>query len=1103
MERTGDAVIELLVSASGASRRGRALAFLAALPPACEALLIGAGRGAVDELAHDLVARRGACVGLHRLTLTQLAALLAQPALARAGSAHATPLASLALAARSVFDAWRAGAIAHFAPVARSPGFARSAAATLAELRAAGISPADLAGRGGAESALAVLLDGYEAALASAGLADRAALFRAAAQAVADGKAPLIGRPLLLLDVPLTAPAEAAFAVALLAASPRALITAPAGDEPTLAALAPLAPRHLADEGAAMRATSLDRLRAYLFASANPPAAEPDDSVRFFSAPGEGREAVEIARAILDEAAAGTPFDDMAVLLRAPATYTPLLAAAFQRAAIPAYFAPGTTRPDPAGRALLALLGCAADGLSAKRFAEYLSFAQVPASGRARADVPWVTSDDEALSAARPPSEDESAGQAERAGAMGEEPDEASGAVAAPWRWEELLVDASVLGGAARWERRLAGLAAELAAKRAAIAEDDPASPRVAAIARDLQNLANLRAFALPIVQQLAAWPAVATWGEWLEHLAELCPRVLRRPQGVLRVLAELAPMADIGPVSVDEVRDVLTERLATLAEDPPASRYGRVFVGGLDEARGRSFAVVCVPGLAERVFPQRPREDPLLPDERRRALHGALCTQRERGARERLFLHLGVGAAGRRLYLSYPRVDVVEARPRVTSFYGLDVARAVRGGIPDVEALARDAEAAVHARLAWPAPPVPARAIDAAEHDLATLAELLGPASSARRGAARYLLELNPHLNRGLRARYARWQRGQWSHYDGLVRTTSATEPVLAAQRLSARPYSPSALEQYAICPYRFYLGAVLQLAPRQEVQPLERLDPLTRGRLFHRVQAEVSRALARAGLLPLDAERLEEADRLLTAVLDAEATRLADAVQPPIARVWDDAIAAVRTDLLAWLRQLAAPGAVWQPLYVELGFGLPVDAERDPASHAMPVRVADRALLRGAVDLVEERGGGEHLRVTDHKTGRDRTAPGMVVGGGATLQPVLYALAVEAVTGRPVDEARLFFCTARGEFRERIVRMDDRARAAAHDVLDAIDRAIARGQLPAAPRNQQVPGQRAERPACDGCDFRIVCGPYEGQRMRLKDPAFLRHLLALRAKA
>src|SRR6185312_15406460 len=89
-------------------------------------------------------------------------------------------------------------------------------------------------------------------------------------------------------------------------------------------------------------------------------------------------EAVEIVRRLLDEAQAGVPFDEMAVFLRAPDHYLGLLEHACARGGVPVYFDRGTRRPDPAGRAFMALLSCAAEGLSARRFDEYLSLGQVP-----------------------------------------------------------------------------------------------------------------------------------------------------------------------------------------------------------------------------------------------------------------------------------------------------------------------------------------------------------------------------------------------------------------------------------------------------------------------------------------------------------------------------------------------------------------------------------------------------------------------------------------------------------------------------------------------------------------------------------------------------
>src|SRR5690606_27650509 len=135
-------------------------------------------------------------------------------------------------------------------------------------------------------------------------------------------------------------------------------------------------------------------LRAFLFADAAPPERVPDGSLDCFSAPGEGRECVEIARRILREAGRGVPFDEMAVVVRSPERYQGLLEHALARARIPARFDRGTRRPHPAGRAFLALLACAAEGLSARRFAEYLSLGQLPAADSG-ADT-WAPPGDEA-----------------------------------------------------------------------------------------------------------------------------------------------------------------------------------------------------------------------------------------------------------------------------------------------------------------------------------------------------------------------------------------------------------------------------------------------------------------------------------------------------------------------------------------------------------------------------------------------------------------------------------------------------------------------------------------------------------------------------------
>jgi hypothetical protein len=828
--------------------------------------------------------------------------------------------------------------------------------------------------------------------------------------------------------------------------------------------------------------SSLERLSSYLFSEAVPPAGKIDSSVVFFSAPGEERECVEMARRVLSEASQGIPFDRVAILLRAPESYASLLESALSRAGIPAYFAHGTRRPDPSGRALLALLACAAEALSARRFAEYLSFAQVPnlADDGTPLDrtLPFVFPEDDALgpfTAGLPGVASDRPASEEHTPADHPDKPELAGNLRAPWRWEQLMVEAAVIGGKQRWARRLDGLEHQFREQLEEIAEEEPDSPHLEEVERRLRNLRHLRAFALPVIDELAALPESANWGVWTTALERLVPKVLRRPDRVLAVLADMKPMAPVDSVPLAEVRIVLEHWLANLQQEPPESRYGRVLVTTPEQARGRSFDVVFVPGLAERMFPQKLREDPLLLDQQRKKLGSDLRLLNDRSQHERLLLELAVGAARRRLYLSYPRLEVAEARPRVPSFYALDVARSITGDVPDHEVLAREAELSGSSRLAWPAPRDPFQAIDDSEYDLASVWPLLNR-EVPRAGRLTYILKLNSCLARSLRSRWARWHK-PWSVYDGLFSKRNSIAEILERYRLQARPYSASGLQKFAACPYRFLLSEIYRLGPREEPAPLTQLDPLTKGRIFHRIQAKLQLALKHRGMLPVKVDELPEALELLESIVGSLAGQAYEDLAPAIDRVWQDEIESMKADLRMWLRKVAEQDG-WVPVHFEFGFGLPPNQERDPASLPDPVVLAGGVKLRGAVDLIERSEDRSRWRITDHKTGKDFTGKGLVVGKGEYLQPVLYALAVETAFERPVVEGRLFYCTAAGGFSERSIPLDAGARRSADVVLRTVDNAIAACFLVQAPREQ----------ACEFCDFQAVCGPYEQIRLGRK---------------
>ncbi len=223
-------------------------------------------------------------------------------------------------------------------------------------------------------------------------------------------------------------------------------------------------------------------------------------------------------------------------------------------------------------------------------------------------------------------------------------------------------------------------------------------------------------------------------------------------------MLRELAPLSAIGPVTLREVRDVLTPRLSTLTHEPPRRRHGRVFVG-TPARRPRSIVPHRVRARSCRAnvpaaHPRRcaPARHPAR-GRRQRACDPAATSGRRTIAvdargRRRIGAPVCVVSTGRAERIAPARAVVLRARHRASD----------RGA----HSTGSDADGARvrsgRRRARWPAPQVAGTAIDDFEHDLATMKALLRNTSDSVKGRARYLYELSPELQRSLTSRWLRW---------------------------------------------------------------------------------------------------------------------------------------------------------------------------------------------------------------------------------------------------------------------------------------------------------------------------------------------------------
>ncbi|MEJ7607119.1 MAG: PD-(D/E)XK nuclease family protein [Bryobacteraceae bacterium] len=402
------------------------------------------------------------------------------------------------------------------------------------------------------------------------------------------------------------------------------------------------------------------------------------------------------------------------------------------------------------------------------------------------------------------------------------------------------------------------------------------------------------------------------------------------------------------------------------------------------------------------------------------------------------VLLRTAAACARERIVLSYSRLELVSGRSRVPSFYAFEALQAAGQAAFNIDAAARTSET----RIGWPAPEKPQHALDDAEYDLAFW---------KTDGNAAWLKDAAPHLHRSLRTRWARWDT-KWRSLDGMVDLDVEALQVLAKFRLREHAHSATALQQYARCPYRFALRTVYGLRSADSPSYLHRMDPVTRGVLFHQTQAELFHG---AG------ETLDE-------ILDRVAFELASKLAPSLPAVWQSEVEVVRIDLQGWLRQKSLDPE-WAPVHSEFTF---------------ESTILDGIRVKGSIDLIEKHATGM-LRVTDHKTGSVVKPLPEHVGAGEVLQPVLYALVAQA------SRARLYYATLRQNYRAIEINVDPMASQRLAQVLQTIDDSLYQGWLPAAPRKE----------GCKHCEYLPVCGPYEEERIGVKSQVELRELKKLRS--
>lgn len=458
---------------------------------------------------------------------------------------------------------------------------------------------------------------------------------------------------------------------------------------------------------------------------------------------------------------------------------------------------------------------------------------------------------------------------------------------------------------------------------------------------------------------------------------------------------------------------------------------------------RGLRFKAVFVLGMNEKSFPQIIREDPVLKDYYRRILRDQLGfwlnQKMERFEEERLLFFCAVCAASSRAYFSFSRADA-DGKPLVPSGYLAELARAARLNLsgPDVRR--------VSGRMSERLKETDTVLLNAKEISLWL----------AARGADASVFEkegLCPLEQTELLAAARRLSiGGELTDRDG---TVGCGEAIFAAQNASG--FSPSALQDLARCPMKYFLAKGVGLKEKDEILSRSELAPDARGTAYHEILMDYYGHLYREGLTgQLFDEALKERMKRSVAARYDEKSYKRFGIYPVI---WQLILQDIQDKLADFAVKDARQLGAFVPSVFETQF-----------EKIYPLPSSQKMKLKGIIDRIDIDASSGTFRVLDYKSGK-RGGKDLAADmfKKVILQPFIYLILAQQQTqtrGLRSDGAALLSINKGYERQELSQDGFESVKARADGFLDLLVSLLREGHFFISPGDH-----------CQYCPYAAVC--------------------------
>jgi RecB family exonuclease len=612
--------------------------------------------------------------------------------------------------------------------------------------------------------------------------------------------------------------------------------------------------------------------------------------------------------------------------------------------------------------------------------------------------------------------------------------------------WDRLTRSAGVLSGISAWRQRL-----ELRLQR--LQDHQSSEARLRATQDVAVFIERLHAL-MSAASTAQSWTVFHAWADTaLEELLSPSPETELLAEALfdLDLLDRIEPLGHRSP----------SERLRRFAAaldvvfDRPSSNRGRYgvgpTVGPLSTVAGASSELLLVLGCCERELPAHAVEDPLVPRIEREQIEGLAERERadERARRQLASLLLASESA----HASFSRIDVRAGRLVHPSRWASELFVGRRTDVPSFSGSVRRVVDGV------------APATDSTDFELASLAEAAVESGRSDR-SDRWLERLEPDFARCRESVARRHQHGL-NAFAGYVPAAGAGPDAWSAV-MSATP-----LQNFAECPFRFFVQRKLNVsvveAPERRIQ----IDPRDRGSLMHAVLEGFFRPSDEPWTLTIfDRAQL----RRLRSIADEQFRHFEALGKTGKALFWVTERTRILRDLERYVARDVASSASagLVPVAVELAFG------RD-GSPLVLTAAGREVSFSGFIDRVDRAPSGS-LVVIDYKSGSSfgykdiETEP---LGRGRHLQLPIYAKAAQQALGSPTGEAppvraEYRFVQAASGYAIVPVELSAAVDAELSDVLETLVSTVDAGCFPPRPGR---PVKIAQHEHCQYCDFDALC--------------------------